>query len=171
MESAKKKVLDLGCRKNKHYISGAKVIGVDIDPESDADVIHDLNVIPWPFKDNEFDMVICQDILEHLEDLPKVMLEIRRVCKNEGIVKVRTPHYSSYYSYNDPTHKQHLGYYAFDKFQQLGLRVMKKKILFPRIWKILGLSSLFNKYPHRWEQLFAFTFRAENLYIEMLVEK
>lgn len=171
MESTEKKILDLGCGKNKHYLDGAKVIGVDIDTESDADVIYDLNVIPWPFKDDEFDMVICQDVLEHLDDLPKVMLEVRRVCKNGGIIKIRTPHYSSYYSYNDPTHKQHLGYYAFDKFCQSGLRVVEKRIQFPRIWRLLGLSALFNKYPHRWEQLFAFMFRAENLYIEIWVEK
>ena len=166
-----RKVLDLGCGKNKHRIEKAEVTGIDIDSESDADVIHDLNEFPWPFNDNEFDEVICQDILEHLDDLPLTMMEINRISKKGSIVKVRTPHYSSYYAYTNPTHKHYFGYYTFEHFCGKGFEMVEKKLLFPRIWRVLGLGALSNRHAQRWEQLFAFVIRAENMYIELRVVK
>ena len=38
-----------------------------------------------PFQDNSFDVVFCCDVLEHVADLPKVIAEISRVLKNDGI--------------------------------------------------------------------------------------
>jgi 2-polyprenyl-6-hydroxyphenyl methylase/3-demethylubiquinone-9 3-methyltransferase len=38
-----------------------------------------------PFQDNSFDVVFCCDVLEHVSDLPKVIAEISRVLKNEGV--------------------------------------------------------------------------------------
>lgn len=38
-----------------------------------------------PFQNNSFDVVFCCDVLEHVSDLPKVIAEISRVLKNEGI--------------------------------------------------------------------------------------
>lgn len=166
-----RRVLDLGCGKNKHSIAEAEVIGIDIDPESSADVIYDLNALPWPFDDDEFDEVICQDILEHLEDLPSVMQEISRISRRGGIVKIRTPHYSSCYAYNNPTHRHYFGYYTFEYFCRRGFKMIEKRLLFPRIWRLLGLSAMVNRYPQRWEQLLAFVIRAENMCIELEVAK
>ncbi len=162
-----KRLLDIGCGKGKRLIEEAEVIGVDMDPDSDADIIHDLNQIPWPFDDNEFDEVICQDILEHLDNILPTMQEINRISRHGSTIKIRTPHYSSYYAYNDPTHKHRFGYYIFDRFCHMGFRVIRKEILFPRIWRISGLGAFFNRFPRRWEQLFAFIIRAENMYIEL----
>ncbi len=162
-----RRILDIGCGRFKHQIPAAEVIGVDVNPDSDADVIHDLNSLPWPFDDNEFDEIICQDILEHLSDIPLIMQEISRISKQGSAVEIRTPHYSSYYAYDDPTHKHRFGYYTFDRFQDMGFKVIGKKIIFPRIWRISGMSAFFNRFPRRWEQLFAFVIRAENMYIEL----
>jgi len=38
-----------------------------------------------PFQNNSFDVVFCCDVLEHVHDLPKVINEISRVLKNEGV--------------------------------------------------------------------------------------
>jgi 2-polyprenyl-6-hydroxyphenyl methylase/3-demethylubiquinone-9 3-methyltransferase len=38
-----------------------------------------------PFPDNNFDLVYCCDVLEHVRDLPKVIAEIYRVIKPGGI--------------------------------------------------------------------------------------
>jgi len=46
------KILDVGCGTNKH--PGA--IGLDYNPRTGADVIHDLNEVPYPFPDDEFDL-------------------------------------------------------------------------------------------------------------------
>ena len=162
-----KKVLDIGCGKDKHQIADAEVIGIDVEPDSDANIIHDLTIIPWPFGDDEFDEVICQDILEHLDDIIPVIQEIKRISKPGSTISIRTPHYSSYYAYTDPAHRHRFGYYTFDHFSSAGFGVIRKRILFPRIWRISGLSALFNRFPRRWEQLFAFIIRAENMHIEL----
>ena len=38
-----------------------------------------------PFEKNSFDIVLCCDVLEHVNDLPKVISEISRVLKRGGI--------------------------------------------------------------------------------------
>jgi len=59
------KILDVGCGQNKY--PGA--IGIDSNPRADADVIHDLGVLPYPFADNEFDEIICRHVIEHVPDV------------------------------------------------------------------------------------------------------
>jgi 2-polyprenyl-6-hydroxyphenyl methylase / 3-demethylubiquinone-9 3-methyltransferase len=39
-----------------------------------------------PYEDNTFDIVICVDVLEHVADIQKTLLEINRVLKPEGIL-------------------------------------------------------------------------------------
>ncbi len=43
-----------------------------------------------PFKPNSFDLVICSEVLEHLEHPEKALSEIQRVTKNNCIISV--PH-------------------------------------------------------------------------------
>jgi 2-polyprenyl-6-hydroxyphenyl methylase/3-demethylubiquinone-9 3-methyltransferase len=38
-----------------------------------------------PFEKNSFDVVLCCDVLEHVNDLPKVISEISRILKSGGI--------------------------------------------------------------------------------------
>ena len=38
-----------------------------------------------PFQNDSFDVIFCCDVLEHVHDLPKVISEISRVLKNQGI--------------------------------------------------------------------------------------
>jgi len=56
-------VLDLGCGQRKHPGS----VGLDISPDTDADVVHDLDEFPYPFDDDSFDQVLMQDVIEHVE--------------------------------------------------------------------------------------------------------
>ena len=39
-----------------------------------------------PFKDNQFDVIFCSHVLEHITDLKQSFLEINRVLKNDGII-------------------------------------------------------------------------------------
>ncbi len=62
-------ILDVGCGKNKVEIEGEKVIGIDFNESTDADVIHDLNKFPYLFEDNTFSRIVCNNVLEHVDDL------------------------------------------------------------------------------------------------------
>jgi len=178
------KILDLGCGKNKIKRGDAVVVGVDIEPDSGADVIHNLNKFPYPFKDNEFDEIICFDILEHLKDIPAVMKEIHRIGKKGAIVKIRTPHFSSPYTSIDPTHLRGFSVFSFDCFcknkqiiphninWELFL-IKKRKIIFPKLTRTVGIliNLLANKFPLRYEQYLSFLFQAENIYLELEITK
>lgn len=174
------RVLNVGCGTAKFDFpeaSGAtEVVGVDINPSSEADIIHDLNRVPWPFDADRFDLVIMQDVIEHLSDVRAMLGEAHRVLRNRGTVRIRTPHYSSSYAYNDPTHIHFFGSFVFDAFDTDNpnctasaskFAMRKRHVLFPRVWRVTGVAALANRFVHRWEQLFAFVFRAENLYFEM----
>jgi ubiquinone/menaquinone biosynthesis C-methylase UbiE len=89
---------------------------MDSNPRSDADIIHDLDVRPWPLEDNTFDSVRAQDVLEHVSDFFGVMEEIYRVCRDGALVKVRMPFMSSLHFATDPTHRRAGTSGTFDYF-------------------------------------------------------
>lgn len=53
------RVLGVGCGSAKY--PGA--VGIDVSPHTEADVVHDLDVFPYPFEDASFDHVLMQDVL------------------------------------------------------------------------------------------------------------
>lgn len=44
-----------------------------------------------PFSDNSFDVITGMEILEHLEEPKKALLEMKRVCKQNGIIIITVP--------------------------------------------------------------------------------
>lgn len=112
MTDSNRKILDFGCGKRKR--PGA--IGIDRNSRSDADVLHDLNHFPYPFSDNHFDEIYCDNILEHLDDVIQVMIELHRITKPNGIVEVTVPFYPHRNANTDPTHKHWFGVHSFDYF-------------------------------------------------------
>lgn len=112
IKKLRKQILHLGCGQNK--MPGA--IGVDINRKSKADVIHDLNKFPYPFRPNSFKLVIAEHVIEHLDDIPKVMKEIYRISKNKARVLITSCHFTSVDSFTDPTHKHFLTSRTFDYF-------------------------------------------------------
>lgn len=65
-------IIDIGCGKNK--TKGA--VGIDISKESDADITADFDSGYIPLKSNIADTVVCQDILEHIEDTKKFSMKL-----------------------------------------------------------------------------------------------
>lgn len=86
-----RKVLDVGCGKNK--LPGA--LGMDFNPLTDADVLHDLGVFPYPFVDEEFDKVIGLHVVEHVPDPMGFVQELCRVTKAGGTFRLVCLHYSN----------------------------------------------------------------------------
>ena len=67
--NSNKKVLDIGCGKNK--LPGS--IGLDLKPLEGVDVVHDLNCYPYPFPEDTFDFIRLSHVVEHLESIVKTM--------------------------------------------------------------------------------------------------
>ena len=109
------RVLDIGCGRDKLL----NATGIDANPRSHADVIHNLDVRPWPLQDSTFDHVRAQDILEHVDDFFGVMEEVFRVSKDGTTVDVRMPFMSSLNFATDPTHRRSGTSATFDYFDPL----------------------------------------------------
>jgi len=92
------KILDIGCGKSK--VPGS--IGVDFNENLGADVVHNLNVFPYPFQPDEFDEIHIRSTLCLLDNPVHVMEEIYRICKKEGRVVVVQPYFRSVWNHVDP---------------------------------------------------------------------
>ena len=90
--------IDIGCGQNKQ----PGYIGIDV--AGDADIIHDLDVYPWPFEDNSIDVVFCSHYLEHSKEITKFMDECYRIMKPEAQMTIISPYYSSVRAMQDPFH-------------------------------------------------------------------
>lgn len=100
LTNAEQRILHIGAGLRK--IKGA--VTLDINPLLEPDVVWDLNMFPYPFPSDTFDLVVCEHVIEHLQQVIGVMEELHRVCRPGGRVLVRVPHFSSLNFNTDPTH-------------------------------------------------------------------
>ncbi len=69
---------------------------LDFIKEKGVGIVHNLNKLPYPFKDNTFDYILASHILEHLTPpIYSIIGELIRISKDKGIIKVIVPHYTS----------------------------------------------------------------------------
>jgi len=87
-------------------------IGIDIRPGRGVDIV--ASVYDLPFKDGEFDVVLCMSVIEHLEEPLVVIKEMRRVLKNGGKIIISVP-------FMFPIHEAPNDYWRFTKY---GLRYL-----------------------------------------------
>jgi predicted SAM-dependent methyltransferase len=67
--------LNLGCGEDKK----PGYINLDSNPSVGPDVVYNLNIFPYPFADNAFDLIEASHILEHLDKPFAVMKELHRI--------------------------------------------------------------------------------------------
>lgn len=131
-----KKVLDLGCRDGtltRHFINQNWVTGADIDSNAlkftkraykiDTQQV-DLNST-LPFKDEEFDVIVMGEVLEHLPYWGITLPEVKRILKRNGKLvgsiplayhindRVRVLRGKNLLISIDPTHVKFLSYDVF----------------------------------------------------------
>ena len=63
---------------------------VDIDPNFPG-IRRTANIMDIPFEDESMDMIICNHVMEHIEDETKALTEMRRVLKTGGIAIINAP--------------------------------------------------------------------------------
>lgn len=171
-EQSARKVLDVGCGKNK--LPGA--IGLDSNPRSDADVIHDLGTLPYPFADSEFDEVVCNHVIEHVPDVMAFVSELHRITKNGGRIRILTPHYTNPDWATDPTHRNQFNSYSltcfvpdktpFPFYTTLELKPIRTYVSLANLWRALGLEFVTNL-DQRWPR-FRFTRKFWEFYLSTI---
>lgn len=154
-----KTILDVGCgegftleRLRKQKI-GERLEGIDylktaIDigkKEHPKLILKHGTAYALPYKDNTFDVVICSEVLEHLEHPEKALEELRRVTKKYAVLSVpneplfmlanfiRGKNWSRWG--NDIEHINHWSTEKFKQFIRTEMKVISTKRPFP--WTLL----------------------------------
>jgi len=169
------RILDVGCGVIKFPGS----IGIDRLAATKADVLVELDHVPYPFRDQSFDQVRAIHVIEHVGDVIKTMEEFHRLLRPGGRAILETPHYTDFSSWCDPTHKWHLnsfsfryfgddnagfGYYSGARFREVSVRV---KLL--ALWRYLGFEFLVNasrRFRKFWEFYLCFVIRGKVMTFE-----
>jgi SAM-dependent methyltransferase len=147
---------------------------LDRNPNTRADVIADLDHVPFPFRDNSFGEIRAIHVIEHVSDVIRTMEEFHRLLTPGGRVFVVTPHYTDFSSFCDPTHRWHLNsfslryfgdnaggyeYYSHARFREISTRV---RLL--AFWRYLGFELLVNssrRFRRFWEYYLCYLVRGK----------
>lgn len=99
------KVLNVGCKEDpSHLKEYGRTTNMDLRPYDQGiyfnsgtivpipvDVLHDATVTPWPFEDDEFDLVVLGDILEDLPDNECQLVVLKEAARVSTHLCVTTP--------------------------------------------------------------------------------
>ncbi|MDA8602532.1 class I SAM-dependent methyltransferase [Gammaproteobacteria bacterium] len=157
------RILDVGCgsKPYRSFFSTSDYVGLDI--ESDrvrnqrfADYTYDGET--FPFENNLFDVVICNQVLEHVFNPDQFLSEIFRVLKPDGKILLTVP-----FAWDE--HEQPIDYARYSSF---GMRALLEKNKFKiLIQKKIGadatvlfqlVNGYFYKISENWPALFKYIF-------------
>jgi ubiquinone/menaquinone biosynthesis C-methylase UbiE len=96
-----------------------------------------------PIKQESFDLVICTEVLEHLEQDAEAVGEISRVLRNQGLAILTVPQNPKYWTHEDAFDRHLRRYEAPDLVHMLQIQHLKTEKLLS--WGF-PLAFLFRKY-------------------------
>jgi SAM-dependent methyltransferase len=80
--------LDIGCCDSPYSKYFPNRVGFDIESGKGVDVVGDAHTLP--FKDSEFENILCTEVLEHLHTPERAIAEMKRVLKPNGTLLLST---------------------------------------------------------------------------------
>ena len=99
------------------------------------DILHDLEIFPYPFKDNEIDEIKLIHVLEHIGQSPdvfiKIIKELYRICCDQANIHISVPHPRHDDFLADPTHVRPI--------TTLGLSLFDLEL--NQYWKKIGAAN------------------------------
>lgn len=134
--------LDIGCGANKQE---GGFIGMDIRDLPGVDIIHNVEVYPWPLPDECVLVAICSHLVEHINPhnfgFINFMNEAWRVMKPGGEFFIVCPHGYSPGYLQDPTHCNALNETTWAYFDPEELKTggLLYNIYQPKPWRIKHL--------------------------------
>jgi len=117
---ARARILDAGCGSGRNMVELARhgtVTGVELSDTSidvararGAGEVIAGSVLDMPFDGDSFDLSVCLDVIEHLEDDLGALHELRRVLAPGGALLVTVPAYQWLWSGHDEVNHHHRRY-------------------------------------------------------------
>lgn len=105
--ASKALTLDIGSGGSSYGRFFPNRISIDIDPKRSPDVVGDAHDLP--FSDEEFEMILCTEVLEHIKDPRRAITEMKRVLKSDGVLVLTT-------RFVYPIHDSPNDYWRFTKY-------------------------------------------------------
>jgi len=173
---AKYTILNLGAGKKRR----SDAVNVDLVPNTNPELVWDLNRLPWPLPSDHFREVLAFDVIEHLDNVISAMEEIHRVCSPGAIVRITLPHFSCANAFTDPTHRHYFSWFSLHYFTGENqwefytgcrFRRMASQLYFQPTLVNKLVWRLANRYPESYEQRWAWIFPAWFLSFELEVVK
>ena len=177
------KRLNLGCGMDirEGYINVDKFMLPNVD------VIHNLDVFPYPFDDNSINEIIFIDCLEHLKDVEAVIEECYRILKVGAEIIINVPYFSFHGTFYYMNHKPNFfGYKTFDEYTngegreyyyKARFDIIYRRITFDtgryfthkKFTKIITtiIDSIINLRPIVYERWFAWIFPARSIHYKL----
>jgi len=95
-------MLDVGCG----YNCQAGYVGMDKRDIPGVQIVHDVEVTPWPLDDESCSVVVMSHLIEHIKPWHQfdVINEAWRVLCLQGLLLISTPYANSFGYCQDPTH-------------------------------------------------------------------
>lgn len=175
--SNKIRKLNLGCGTD---IRG-ECVNLDIVKLPGVDVIWNLDVYPWPFKNNEFDEIYAgSNILGFVGDFRKAIEEIWRISKHNTKIYVESPLYPSINCFSDPHTKKIFTYNSFVYFEpghkfgyysNAKFRTIKREIILFRNTNLRFLNFIPNLFPRFYVRFLANIISADSIKFILEVKK
>jgi SAM-dependent methyltransferase len=114
------RILDAGCGSGRNMVELVRygtVAGVEVSPESVrvarergvGEVVQG-SIDEMPFADASFDLAVCLDVIEHLDDDRAALVELRRVVARGGALLVTVPAYPWLWSAHDEVNQHRRRY-------------------------------------------------------------
>ncbi len=109
----------IGCGNSREKLlslNGGKdwkgLVTLDINPDVKPDVVHDLNILPYPFESDTFDEIHAYSVLEHIGSQGDYRAflgqfsELWRILKDGGVLMGTVPDMASPWLWADPGHRR-----------------------------------------------------------------
>ena len=105
---------------------------------------------PCPFAERSFDLIALLDVLEHVENDQKLILELKPLLKKGGMFLLTVPAYQWLWSAHDEVLGHFRRYSRSDikeKLVDLGLRIKYSTYIISSVWPIVVIYRLINQKP------------------------
>ena len=158
-------MLDVGCGSGCSLLEaqalGAKAFGIEADPNvrpiagALGLTIHFGNLQDEPFPGKSFDLIVMNQVIEHLPDPDAALRKLSQRLAPEGRLLLVMPNTESIWkrlsgrrwiNWHVPYHQHHFNQRNFIRMAQAcGLKMVRTRTITPNVWTVLQVRSMFFK--------------------------
>lgn len=154
-------MLDVGCGSGTSLLEaqalGARAFGIEADPNvrpiaaSLGLTIHFGSLQDQPFPGQSFDLIVMNQVIEHLPDPDFALLALKERLKPDARMVLVFPNSASFWrrvsgsrwiNWHIPYHLHHFDGKSFKRMaERCGLEVMSSRTITPNVWTLLQLRA------------------------------